>query len=73
MRNRSDILNRINFKTDRGNTSDGGLTPGARTLDPDFDFLHAQELRLLGGVPGNNLSGIRRALSGTLKAILATG
>ena len=63
MRDRSDILDRIDFHADRGNASDGGFSSRARSVDPDFHFLHAEGLGLFRGIGGNDLSSICRALS----------
>ena len=71
MRNGSDVFDRVDFHTDGGDTADGGITTGSRSVDPDFHILHAESFGFLRGIGGDHLSGISRALAGSLESVLA--
>ena len=51
------------FQADGLQRADGGFAAGARTLDADFDFLHAVRHRLAGGVLRDLLGGVGRAFA----------
>ena len=70
---RGDVLDAVDFHTGGSDASDSGFTAGAGALDADFDVLHAEGLRLFGGVGGHDLRGVRGALAGALEAVLAGG
>ena len=71
MRDRGDVLDRIDFHADGGDASYGGLSSGARSVDPDFNFLHTEGLGLFRGVGGNDLSGVSRALPRAFESVFA--
>ena len=73
MRNRRDILDRTDFQPGSGDSAHGGFTAGARPLDANFHFLHAQELRLLGRISGNHLRRVSGALARPLETVLSAG
>ena len=73
MRHGGDVLDHRDFHAGGGDTADGGLASGAGSLDAHFDFLHAEELGLFGGIAGDDLSGVRGALAGALESVLAAG
>lgn len=73
MRNRSDVLDRIDFHTDGSNASDSRFSSGARSVDPDFHFLHTESLGLFRGIRSYDLSGISRAFSRAFESVFAGG
>ena len=70
MRNGGDVLYGIDFHSCRGNSSDSGFSSGSRSVDSDFDFLHAECFRFLRRISCDNLSCICCALAVKPQVIL---
>ena len=73
MGNRSDVFDDTDLHTGSHNTAHCGFATGTRTLDTDFHFLHAQQLRFFCCIASDDLGGISGALAGALEAVLAAG
>src|ERR1043165_116997 len=68
VRDRRDVLDRLDVEAGRGQGADGGLASGAGALDLHVDRTDAVLLRELGGVLGRDLGRERRALARSLEA-----
>src|SRR3974390_2917867 len=68
MRNRCNVPDNRNIKTDRLNRTHGGLASGAWAFDQHFNFLQAMSHGLAACVLGDQLRSVRGALPGSLKS-----
>src|SRR5438093_4436852 len=71
MRNRRDVLDRLDLETRRGERLNRGLTTAARTLHAHMHALHAGAQCLTSRLLGGDRSREGRALLGTLEARFA--
>src|ERR1035441_3696570 len=72
VRHRRHVLDGTDFQADGLERANRGFTTGARTLDADFNFLHAVGHRLTGGVLRDHLRGVSRALARTFETHAAS-
>ena len=68
VRQRRDVLDRLDVQAGGLQGGDGRLAAGAGALDPHLDLLDAELRRLLGARLGGALGGERRALAAALEA-----